>query len=108
MRIFCIILGSIAAVLGFFGAFFADNFAYIPVGFGLLLGFAALYISKKNGFRESVPKLIIVLSFLAGVITTVNLFTENKLADDVEQTEEEKEEENQENLKIIEEAEGLE
>lgn len=101
MRTFCIILGSIAAVLGFLLSFFVDNFAYIPVGFGLLLGFAALYISKKNGFRESVPKLIIALSFLAAAITTMNLFKENKVAEDAVITQDEKDKQEEEDLKEI-------
>jgi len=108
MRTFCIILGSISAVLGFLLSFFIDNFAYIPVVLGLVLGVISLYISKKNGLRESVPKLIIALSFLAGAITTMNLYRENEVADDVHQSAEEKKQQQQEDLKELEEIEGLE
>ncbi|PTX62290.1 hypothetical protein C8N46_103390 [Kordia periserrulae] len=108
MRIFSIIVGSIATVLAFLLSFFADNFAYIPVILGLILGFTALYISKQNGLRESVPKLIIALSFLAGAITTMNLFRENEVADDGKETIHEKKEQEKEDIKEIEELEGLE
>ncbi|KAB8154958.1 hypothetical protein EZY14_003500 [Kordia sp. TARA_039_SRF] len=108
MRIFSIIVGSIATVLAFLLSFFADNFAYIPVIIGLILGFVALYVSKQNGLRESVPKLIIGLSFLAGAITTMNLFRENEVADDVKQTIEEKKKQEKEDLKDLEGIEGLE
>ncbi|QHI34752.1 hypothetical protein IMCC3317_00960 [Kordia antarctica] len=102
MRILCIILGSIAAVLGFLLSFFLDNFAYIPVVLGFAFGIAALIISKRNGLRESVPKLIIALSFLAAAITTMNLFRENKVAEDVKQTTEEKKQQEKEDIKEIE------
>ncbi|EDP94631.1 hypothetical protein U8527_10915 [Kordia algicida OT-1] len=109
MRTLCIILGSIAAVLGFLLSFFFDSFAFIPVVFGLILGFAALIISRKNGLRESVPKLIIALSFLAAAITTMNMFKENKVADDAKLTIEEKKQQEKEDLKEIEkELEGIE
>ncbi|AXG70793.1 hypothetical protein KORDIASMS9_03039 [Kordia sp. SMS9] len=109
MRTFCIILGSISAVLAFLLSFFLDSFAYIPVVFGLILGFAALYISKSNGMRENVPKLIIALSFLAAAITTMNLFKENQVADDVKQATEKSEEQEKEDVKELEkELEGLE
>ncbi|WP_298423329.1 hypothetical protein [uncultured Kordia sp.] len=104
MRTFCIILGSIAAVLGFLLSFIIESFAYIPVVAGLILGGAALVLSRKKGMRESVPKLIIALSFLAGAITTMNLFKEQKVANDVEQVE--KEEKQKE--KDLEEIEGIE
>jgi ABC-type Mn2+/Zn2+ transport system permease subunit len=102
MRTFCIILGSIAAVLGFLLSFFIDSFAYIPIAFGIILGFGALLISKRNSMRESVPKLIIALSFLAAAITTMNLFRENEVADDVEQISEEKKQQQEEDLEILE------
>ena len=102
MRILCIILGSIAAVLGFLLSFFLDNFAYIPVVLGFIFGITALIISKRNGLRESVPKLIIALSFLAAAITTMNLFRENQVADDVKQTTEEKKQQEKQDLKEIE------
>lgn len=105
MRTANIILGSFAAVLGFLLSFFLDSFAYIPVAAGVILGFVALTISKKNGMRESVPKLIIALSFLAGAITTMNMFGENKVAEDVQQTVEEKK---QQEKKDVEEIENLE
>ncbi|WP_157547111.1 hypothetical protein [Kordia zhangzhouensis] len=105
MRTTSIILGSIAAVLGFLLSFFLDSFAFIPVVAGLILGVVALTISKRNGLRESVPKLIIALSFLAGAITTMNLFGENKVAEDVKQTVEEKQEQEQKDIKEIEELE---
>jgi hypothetical protein len=109
MRTFCIILGSIAAVLGFFLSFILDSFAYLPVITGIVLGAIALVISRKQGLRESVPKLIIALSFLAGAITTMNLFKENKVADDVYQTQEEKKQKEKEDLKELEkELDGLE
>ena len=107
MRTFCIILGSIAAVLGFLLSFILDNFAYIPVVTGLVLGAIALIISRKKGLRESVPKLIIALSFLAGAITTMNLFKENKVAVDVEQTEKE-EKQKEKDLQELEDIEGVE
>ncbi|MEM6718946.1 MAG: hypothetical protein AAF611_06520 [Bacteroidota bacterium] len=107
MRTFCIILGSIAAVLAFFGSFFLDSLAFIPVIIGFILGVFALYVSKKNGMRENVPKLIIVLSFLAAAITTMNLFRENQVADDANITQEEKEKQQEEDLKEID-LEGLE
>lgn len=103
MRTFCIILGSIAAVLGFLLSFFVDSFAYIPVVFGIILGLAALYISKSNGMRENVPKLIIALSFLAAAITTMNLFKENQVAEDVKQATEKSKEQEQQDLKELEE-----
>lgn len=108
MRTFSIILGSIAAVLGFLLSFFVDSFAYIPVVLGLILGFTALYISKSNGLRESVPKLIIALSFLAAAITTMNLFRENEVAEDVKQASEQSKEQEKEDLKELEGVEGLE
>ncbi|MEM6686443.1 MAG: hypothetical protein AAF617_11725, partial [Bacteroidota bacterium] len=101
MRTFCIILGSLAAVLAFFSSFFLDTLAFIPVIVGMILGIVALYVSKKNGMRESVPKLIIALSFLAGAITTMNLFRENQVADDANITQEEKEKQQNEDLKEI-------
>lgn len=108
MRTFCIIIGSIAAVLGFLFSFFLDSFAFIPIVFGLILGISALVISKRNGLRENVPKLIIALSFLAAAITTMNLFRENKVAEDVKQTTEEKKQQEKEDLEDIEkELEGL-
>lgn len=108
MRTFCIILGSIAAVLGFLLSFFVDSFAYIPVALGLILGFIALYVSKSNGLRESVPKLIIALSFLAAAITTMNLFTENEVADDVKQASEKNKEEEKKDIEDLEGIEGIE
>lgn len=109
MRIFCIILGSIAAVLGFLLSFFFDSFAFIPVVLGLILGFSALIISRKSGLRESVPKLIIALSFLAAAITTMNMFKENKVADDAKLTTEEKKQQEEKDIKEIEkELEGIE
>ncbi|WP_420572911.1 hypothetical protein [Kordia sp.] len=102
MRTLCIILGSISAVLAFLLSFFLDSFAYLPVVLGLVFGFCALVISKKNGLRENVPKLIIALSFLAAAITTMTLFKENKVADDVEQTTEEKEQQQKEDIQEIE------
>jgi ABC-type Mn2+/Zn2+ transport system permease subunit len=108
MRTFCIIVGSIAAVLGFLLSFFLDSFAYIPVVFGIILGIGALLISKRDGMRESVPKLIIALSFLAAAITTMNLFRENQVAEDVEQISEEEKQQEEENLKELENLEGLE
>ncbi|MBC8757098.1 hypothetical protein H2O64_20665 [Kordia sp. YSTF-M3] len=109
MRTFCIIIGSIAAVLGFLFSFFLDSFAFMPIALGLILGIAALVISKRNGLRDSVPKLIIALSFLAAAITTMNMFRENKVADDVKQTVKEKEQQEKEDVKEIEkELEGLE
>jgi len=102
MRTFLIIIGSIAAVLGFLLSFFLDSFAFIPIAFGLFLGIAALVISKRNGARESVPKLIIALSFLAAAITTMNIFRENKVADDVKPTVKEKKQEEKEDVKEIE------
>ncbi len=107
MRTFCIILGSIAAVLGFFLSFILESFAYIPVVLGIILGAIALVLSRKNGMRESVPKLIIALSFLAGAITTMNMFKEQKVADDVEQVEKE-EKQKEEDLKELEDIEGIE
>lgn len=107
MRTFCIILGSIAAVLGFFLSFILESFAYIPVAIGLIVGAIALVISRKKGMRESVPKLIIALSFLAGAITTMNLFKEQKVADDVEQVEKE-EKQKEEDLQELEDLEGIE
>ncbi|MFK7748487.1 MAG: hypothetical protein AB8B65_08860 [Kordia sp.] len=108
MRTFCIILGSIAAVLGFLLSFFVDNFAYIPIVLGLILGFIALYVSKRNGLRENVPKLIIALSFLAAAITTMNLFRENEVADDVKQASEKNKEEEKKDMEDLEGIEGLE
>ncbi|MGH1386718.1 hypothetical protein [Kordia sp.] len=102
MRTFCIILGSIAAVLGFLLSFFVDSFAYIPVILGLVFGFIALYVSKRSGLRESVPKLIIALSFLAAAITTMNLFRENEVADDVKQAYEKNKEEEKKDIEDIE------
>lgn len=102
MRTFLIIIGSIAAVLGFLLSFFLDSFAYIPIAFGLFLGIAAIVISKKNGARESVPKLIVALSFLAAAITTMNIFKENKVADDAKQTVIEKKDQEKEDVKEIE------
>ena len=102
MRTFCIILASIAAVLGFLFSFFLDSFAYIPIAIGIILGITALIISKRNGLRESVPKLIIALSFLAAAITTMNLFRENQVAEDAKQTTEEKKQQEKEDLKEIE------
>ena len=108
MRTFCIIIGSIAAVLGFLFSFFLDSFAFIPIALGIVLGISAFIISKRNGLRESVPKLIVALSFLAAAITTMNLFRENKVADDVKQTQEEKSQQEKEDIKDIEkELEGL-
>ncbi|WP_430412824.1 hypothetical protein [Kordia sp.] len=107
MRTFCIILGSIAAVLGFLLSFIIESFAYIPVVLGLILGAIALILSRKKGMRESVPKLIIALSFLAGAITTMNLFKENKVADDIEQVEKE-EKQKQKDIQEIEGIEGIE
>lgn len=109
MRTFCIIIGSIAAVLGFLFSFFLDSFAFIPIALGIVLGISAFIISKRNNLRESVPKLIVALSFLAAAITTMNLFRENKVADDVKQTQEEKSQQEKEDIKDIEkELEGLE
>ncbi|WP_298516827.1 hypothetical protein [uncultured Kordia sp.] len=108
MRTFSIILGSIAAVLGFLLSFFLDSFAYIPTALGFILGFIALYVSKSNGLRENVPKLIIALSFLAAAITTMHLFIENEVADDVKQTTEQSKEQEKEDLKDLEGIEGLE
>ena len=102
MRTFSIILGSIAAVLAFFGSFFLDSIAFIPVIVGLILGIVALYVSKKNAMRENVPKLIIALSFLAAAITTMNLFRENVVADDVKQTSEQSKEEEKKDIEDIE------
>ncbi len=102
MRTFLIIIGSIAAVLGFLLSFFLDSFAFIPIAFGLFLGIAALVISKKNELRESVPKLIIALSFLAAAITTMNMFKENVVADDVKQSVNEKKLQEKEDVREIE------
>ena len=108
MRTFSTILGSIAAVLAFFGSFFIDSIAFIPVIIGLILGIVALYTSKKNAMRENVPKLIIALSFLAAAITTMNLFRENVVADDVKQASEQNKEQEKEDLKDLEGIDGLE
>lgn len=107
MRTFSIIVGSIAAVLGFFLSFILESFAYIPVALGIILGSIALVISRKKAMRESVPKLIIALAILAGAITTLNLFKEQKVADDVEQVEKE-EKQQEEDLKELEDLEGIE
>lgn len=108
MRTFSIILGSIAAVLGFLLSFYLDSFAFIPIGVGIIFGIIALIISKKSGARESVPKLIIALSFLAAAITTLNLSKENKVADDATQTIEEQKAQQEEDLKELENLEGIE
>ena len=102
MRTICIILGGLAAILGFFLSFILDDFAYIPVIAGLIFGTIALVLSRKKGIRDSIPKLIIALSFLAGAITTMNLFKENKVADDVKQTQEELKKQEKKDIEEIE------
>ncbi|WP_046756701.1 hypothetical protein [Kordia jejudonensis] len=107
MRTFCIIIGSIAAVLGFLLSFMMGSFAYIPVVVGIVFGAIALVLSRKKGMRESVPKLIIALSFLAGAITTMNFFKEQKVAVDVEQVEKE-EKQQEKDIEELEDLEGIE
>lgn len=107
MRTFCIIVGSIAAVTGFFLSFILESFAYIPVVLGITLGIIALIISKKKSMRESVPKLIIALSILAGVITTMNIFKEQEVTTDKDQVKKE-ELQQEKDLKELEDIEGME
>lgn len=77
--------------------------AYIPIIAGAIFGIIALVISKRNVQRETVPKLIIALCFLAGVITSVNLLKEDKVAQDniIELKEEKSKEDAQKELEDL-------
>lgn len=107
MKTFSIIIGGLAAILGFVLAFVLGSFAFIPVILGLICGIIALIISRKNGQKDNIPKLIIGLSLLAGVVTTVNLFKEDKLnPDEVKEQLEQEKKSQEKDLKELEE-EGL-
>lgn len=89
------VLGIIGAVLGLLFSFLPiSNLAIIPAIFGLILGFIAYYSAKKKNLNFSFARVVILLSLVAIIILVgKQLFTENKVNEDIEFIEKEKQSE---------------
>ncbi|AOW19487.1 hypothetical protein [Urechidicola croceus] len=80
------ILGIIGAILGLVFSFLPiSELAIIPAIVGLLLGVIAYYFSKKQNFSYSFPRIVMILSLLAIIISSgKKLLTENSVKVDTE------------------------
>ncbi len=89
------ILGIIGAILGLLFSFLPiSNLAIFPASIGLLLGLIAYLSAKKQNLNFSFARIVVIISLLAIIISVgKQLFTENKIEEDLEFIEKEKQSE---------------
>ncbi len=78
------ILGVIGALLGLLFSFLPiSNLAIFPAVFGLVFGFIAYYLAKKQQQSFSFARIVVLLALLAILISVgKQLFTDNKVNED--------------------------
>ncbi len=83
---FFAVLGIVGAILGLLFSFLPiSNLAIFPATFGLIFGLIAYVSAKKKQFSFAFPRIVVLIALLAIIISVgKQLFTENKVAEDIE------------------------